>query len=195
MKVLVFLLGTTSALWPFSCPRGNHNGVSGDECSVFCQCKFPAVCEIFRQRCAGPSGYKESCHWTKPCKQGLSCQPGVQKCFNVPRRLHEPCSLGYACGQGLSCAPGFQACYNHPRLAGQPCSVGYPCAPGLSCHPGIQKCYHEPRLENEPCSAGFGCAPSLSCSICGRVLLATCQMARVPSFSNQVRTIRNWFPF
>jgi hypothetical protein len=181
-----FLVITVNALWLFSCPRGNHKGVPGDDCSVFCQCKSPAVCEAFRQRCVAPSGYQKSCHWTKPCKKGLTCQPGVQRCFNSPRKLDEPCSLGFPCDSGLSCAPGFQVCYNHPRLAGQPCSIGYVCAHGLSCQPGVQKCYHEPRLEGEPCSTGIGCARSLSCSLCGS-LPATCQMAQLPAFSKQVR--------
>ena len=183
---LPFILGTLSAFWIFSCPRGNHNGLPGDECSLFCQCKSPAVCEAFRQRCATPSGYNEVCHLTKPCGGGLTCQPGVQRCFNSPRQLFEPCSLGYPCDSGLSCAPGIQVCYNHPRLAGQPCSIGFPCAAGLSCQPGVQKCFHKPRLANEPCSAGFDCIPALSCSLCGR-LLATCQMSQVPAFSKQVR--------
>jgi hypothetical protein len=183
---LPFIFNTLKAFWLFSCPRGNHHGEPGDECSAFCHCKSPAVCVAFRQRCVAPSRYKESCHWTKPCGTDLTCQPGVQRCFHTPRQRHEPCSLGFPCGPGMSCAPGFQVCFNHPRLAGQPCSVGYGCAPGLSCQPGVQKCYHNPRLENEPCSVGFGCARSLSCSLCGR-LLATCQMAQVPAFSKQVR--------
>lgn len=186
---VVFIIEKTrivSSLWLFSCPRGNRNGMPGDECSAFCQCKSPFVCEAFRQRCTRLSNYKETCHLTKPCERGLSCQPGIQRCFNAPRQLHEPCSLGFRCASGLSCAPGFQQCFNHPRLAGQPCSAGYPCKPGLSCHPGVQRCYHTPRDENEPCSLGFGCPRGLTCSLCGGVL-ATCQLSQVPAFSEQVR--------
>ena len=190
LKFLLFLqlfFKIGDSFWLFSCPRGNHEGRPGDTCSLFCQCKSPTVCEAFRQRCVEPSGYQESCHWTKPCREGLTCQPGLQRCFTSPRRLHEPCSLGFPCAAGLSCAPGIQVCYNQPRLAGQPCSVGYACAHGLSCQPGVQKCYHKPRLESEPCSAGFGCARSLSCSLCGSPV-AVCQMSQVPAFTEQVRS-------
>lgn len=179
------MLKNVQSFWLFSCLHGNHHGRPGDGCSVLCQCKSPNVCEALRQVCVEPSRYMDTCHLTKPCAVGLSCQPGLQRCFNNPRSLHEPCSLGFSCSSGLSCAPGFQACFHHPRRAGEPCSAGFPCATDLSCHPGLQKCYHKPRLENEPCSAGFECASTLSCFLCGR-LLATCEMARVPSFSKKV---------
>lgn len=173
------------SFWLFSCPRGNHNGRPGDDCSAFCQCQSPFVCEAIRQRCNTLSTHNEVCHLTRPCAGGLSCQPGIQRCFNSPRKLHEPCLLGFPCGPRLSCAPAFQVCFDHPRRAGQPCSTGYPCKLGLSCHPGEQRCYHVPRLEREPCSLGFGCSGGLSCSLCG-TLLATCQLSQVPVFSEQV---------
>ena len=66
------------------------------------------TCEAGVQRCARPGEYGERCHVTKPCGSGLTCQPGVQKCFHVPRRHGEPCVAGYECGAGLSCEPGVQ---------------------------------------------------------------------------------------
>jgi hypothetical protein len=44
----------------------------------------------------------------------LSCQPGVQKCYNSPRQAGEPCVAGYPCGSGLACAAGSQICYTLP---------------------------------------------------------------------------------
>ena len=66
------------------------------------------TCEAGAQRCAPPGQYGERCHATRPCGSGLTCQPGVQKCFHVPRRHGEPCVAGYECGPGLSCEPGVQ---------------------------------------------------------------------------------------
>ena len=137
-------------------------------------------------------GLGEGCSAFHPCGDGLSCQPGSQKCYHKPRQSGEPCSLGYSCGSGLSCQPGSQRCYHKPRTEGEPCSAGYgcgsgltceagtqkcvgpgkvgdachltkPCGSGLSCQPGVQKCYHSPRLAGEPCVAGYGCGPNLQC--------------------------------
>ncbi len=137
-------------------------------------------------------GLGEGCSIIHPCGDGLSCQPGSQKCYHKPRQSGEPCSAGYSCGDGLSCQPGSQRCYHKPRAEGEPCSAGYgcgsgltceagsqkcvapgkvgdachatkPCGSGLSCQPGSQKCYHSPRADGEPCSAGYGCGTNLQC--------------------------------
>ena len=99
---------TAVAFWFFSCPRGNGLGLPGDSCSVFCHCKSPNTCEAGFQKCRQPARYKERCHATRPCAPGLSCHPGIQKCFHLPRKLHEPCVIGHHCSSGLTCEPGIQ---------------------------------------------------------------------------------------
>ena len=53
------------------------------------------------------------------------------------------CSAFKPCGNGYSCQPFVQKCYNSPRLEGQPCSAGFGCGPGLRCVAGVQKCVSE----------------------------------------------------
>ena len=48
--------------------------------------------------------------WFKQCGCGLSCKPGVHRCYHVPRRFKEPCSFGYSCRHGLYCQPGAHRC-------------------------------------------------------------------------------------
>ena len=96
------------AFWFFSCRHGNGHGLSGDDCSVFCKCHAPNTCEAGIQKCAAPAKYGMRCHATKPCANGLSCHPGIQKCFHIPRQLSEPCVAGHECASGLTCEPGMQ---------------------------------------------------------------------------------------
>lgn len=56
-----------------------------------------------------PAG--DPCHLTRPCRDGLSCQPGVHKCYHYPREYDEPCVAGHPCAEGLSCAPGRDSCW------------------------------------------------------------------------------------
>lgn len=34
-----------------------------------------------------------------PCNSGMSCHPGWQECYSVPRQRFQPCSVGYSCGK------------------------------------------------------------------------------------------------
>lgn len=110
--VSIFFIATCclriESFWFFSCPHGNGQGQAGDVCSAFCRCHSLNTCEAGTQRCARPGVQGDRCHVTRPCAAGLSCHPGVQKCFHVPRRHGEPCVAGYECGSGLSCEPGVQ---------------------------------------------------------------------------------------
>merc|ERR1719219_3245967 len=44
------------------------------------------------------------------CADGLSCQPGVHKCFDLPRKLGQPCAAGHGCGKRLKCQAFTQVC-------------------------------------------------------------------------------------
>lgn len=100
------------SFWFFSCRHGNGYGDVGDPCWALCQCRAPNTCEAGVQRCVSPGKLNDHCHLTRPCGRGLSCHPGIQKCYHVPRRLYEPCVAGYECGSGLSCQPGIQVMYD-----------------------------------------------------------------------------------
>jgi hypothetical protein len=52
----------------------------------------------------------DGCSFISPCKGAFSCQPGIQKCYNSPRREGQPCSAGFGCGAGLRCVAGSQRC-------------------------------------------------------------------------------------
>jgi len=92
----------------------------------------------------------DTCHLTKPCGSGLSCAPGVQRCYHSPRQEGEPCVAGYGCGGNLTCEAGSQVC-RAPGKLGDACHATRPCGSGLSCAPGVQRCYHSPRQVGEPC--------------------------------------------
>ena len=83
----------------------------------------------------------ESCLlWEESCAPGLSCQPGVLKCFNNPRQFDEPCAAGIECGENLNCHPGVQKCLHVPRGEGEACSAGYDCDVGMQCASGEHIC-------------------------------------------------------
>ena len=50
------------------------------------------------------------------------------------------CSLFCQCRAGLSCQPGVHKCYHVPRKLGEPCAAGHPCAPGFYCQYLAHKC-------------------------------------------------------
>lgn len=82
----------------------------------------------------------ESCSAARPCDSGLTCQPGVHKCYSSPRKHGEPCVAGHECGPGLSCHPGVHKCLSIPRAPGEACSAGYPCDADSQCASGEQIC-------------------------------------------------------
>lgn len=102
------------------------------------------------------------CGPLKKCCDGLSCQPGVQKCYNKPRQWGQPCVAGHPCGTNLSCQPGVHKCYNVPRQLDEPCSAGFKCGTDLYCKGGVHKC--KSTLERyDPCARGF----DVNADLCG----------------------------
>jgi hypothetical protein len=81
----------------------------------------------------------EGCSAFKPCGDGLSCQPFIQKCYHKPRKQDEPCMAGHGCAAGLTCEAGKQICVG-PGRDGEACHLTKPCGEGLTCMPGSQKC-------------------------------------------------------
>jgi hypothetical protein len=118
-------------------------------------------------------GLGEGCSAFKPCGDGLSCQPGMQKCFHKPRKRDEPCVLGHGCGDGLTCEAGTQKCVG-PGAVGDACHLTKPCGSGLTCEAGRQKCVAPARdgescHATKPCGSGLTCMPgSQTCSAAGR---------------------------
>ena len=78
-------------------------------------------------------GHGEGCSAFCKCASGLSCQPGVHRCYHVPRRLHEPCVVGHPCAPGFSCEAFYHKCYHRPRREGEPCNAYSACQFPLIC--------------------------------------------------------------
>jgi hypothetical protein len=97
----------------------------------------------------------DTCHATRPCGNGLSCQPGVHRCYHSPRQYEEPCIAGHECGDGLSCHPGVHKCYHSPRRHKEPCAAGQECGPNLKCAPILQICVYSylPIYNGDACRA------------------------------------------
>ena len=79
-----------------------------------------AVRRVSSKRCivtlVDSSNHQMTYRFYVQCASGLSCQPGVHKCYHSPREFGEPCSAGYGCGSGLSCQPGVQRVRKLPQL-------------------------------------------------------------------------------
>jgi len=116
----------------------------------------------------------EGCSFFKPCCNGLSCHPFIQKCFHSPRLAGEPCMAGFPCGPGLTCEAGSQVC-SGPSREGEPCHLTRPCARGLTCVFLEQRC-RVPGKFGEPCSAARPCGLSLACDPTSR----RCRIATAP---------------
>ena len=151
----------------YSCQPGVHKcypkaRLEGQPCSLGFGCAGGLSCEAGSQVCRAKGKIGSACHATRPCGKGLSCQPGVHKCYPTKRLEGQPCSAGFGCASGLSCEAGSHVCRAKGKV-GDSCHATRPCDKGLSCHPGIHKCYNKPRQVTEPCSAGFSCGKGLVC--------------------------------
>lgn len=142
-------------------------------------CAAGTTCErIISWECHPLPGLSKPCHDTMPCQDGLTCHPYIQKCFNEPRLLNQPCGTfkidgkdqTFACAAdaGLYCDISIGRCVAAAK-ENQSCYANKPCAAGLSCHPGHQICLPVPRREGQACiddgtaaTANFKCADTNS---------------------------------
>lgn len=98
------------------------------------------------------------------CRPGLSCDPGVGRCYHSPRREGEPCSGGASngCGDGLTCDPGLRVCKQVGGGVGDGCHATRPCASGLTCVAGSFVC-QAPGGIGDRCDIARPCASGLTC--------------------------------
>lgn len=76
----------------------------GQPCDVDNACDpnplLKLTCDPSSARCVAPAEIGKSCA-ARPCAAGLSCHPGYEVCYPVPRQFGMPCSTE----EGLQCAP------------------------------------------------------------------------------------------
>ena len=66
-----------------------HPLLQDEPCVAGFPCQSGLTCEAFTQTCKNLANLGEGCA-IKACAEGLTCQPGVLKCYNSPRRLVSP---------------------------------------------------------------------------------------------------------
>ena len=127
-----------------------------------------AIAMVAPPAASGCASFRSECYAGNPCCDGLSCHPGIHRCYHNPRRTGEPCAAGIPCRSGLTCEAGSQVC-QRPGSLGEPCHLTQPCGAGLSCQPGENKCYRHPRWPRDPCDASHGCQVGFQCQSGGCV--------------------------
>ena len=88
------------------------------------------------------------------CRSNETLDKNTGRCYKQ-QKFGQGCSIDSRCGPGLSCQPGVHKCYHSPRKAGEACSAGYSCGAGLYCQSFLHKCVAKSinYNSNSPCGA------------------------------------------
>lgn len=129
-----------------TCPSGYSK--SGSVCSKACKAGYTNM----GLTCHRPLSTLTTSSMT--CRSNELLLGSTGRCYKVQKH-GQGCWADAPCGDGLSCQPGVHKCYNSPRKAGEPCSAGYGCVDGLYCQSFLHKCVPKTidYNSNSPCGA------------------------------------------